>query len=157
MTEPSFSFEGIKLTRFNRMTLDGAGHGVVWVATRRAARRGVKYARQELDRAGTNDTGALSASLDSRVEVTPFGPRATIYSRLPPATGAAVSYASFVNDGTAGDGAGYIYPQSVPVFAFPGGKRSSGASIIYAPRVHGQKGTHFMEKALSRIRFSDFN
>lgn len=158
---------GINLTRFNRAALDAVGTGVVWKATQRAGRRAVKYAREELDKAGTTDTGALRDSLDIKMEVTARGPAFTLYSKLPNVPGHDVSYAAFVNSGTAGNGSGYIYPTTAPMLRFNPGKRSGGPArsrggqfatmYVYAPRVRGQKGTEFMNKALARIRVTDFS
>lgn len=143
-------FEGIRLTRFNLASLNSVDAGVVWLATRRAARRVVGYAREELVRSGRMDTGALYDSIKSKVELTALGPRATIYSDLP--------YAEWVNRGTGvyGPYGTPIVPTQSPLLRFNTGKRSGGYSsggFISIASVQGQTPTEFMDKALARLRY----
>lgn len=157
------SFKDLRITTYNRDALDAVGSGLAWQAANRAGRRAVGYARQELARADRIDTGKLRDSLKHRVLSTPLGPTVSVYSELPEAL--------WVNSGTAQDGAGFIYPVNSRLLRFNPSRRNSHAgatgvvrgrggrfatAYVFAPRVRGQKGTHFMETALKRVRVRDF-
>lgn len=73
--------------------------------------------------------------------------------------------ARFVDQGTANDGAGFIYPKVKKFLYIPLVRRAAGGwhpglirgvDYILAPRVRGQKGQHFIapqrEKAFARLR-----
>lgn len=168
-------FEGPYLTKFNRKVLD---YEIVGVASKLAGERAVRYAREELARSGINDHGALSSSLKSKVTYTPLGPEFTVYSDQSMTWGLPV--ALWVNDGTGihnepalgPPGAGVITPKNFSVLKFVPGKRStystrgykgkgglvqfSNPGSVYSASVQGQKATHFLEHAFSRIRVIDF-
>lgn len=168
-------FEGPKLIEFNRHELD---HVIVGAASKVAGERGVRYAREELARAGIDNAGPLGKSLKSRVEFTPLGPMVHVYSDSNLTGGKPV--AVWVNDGTGefneaalGDpGSGRIYPTQSLVLRFNPAKRGSKvgkrgvsnsptsgrftSAYVYAPSVRGQRPTHFMENALRRIKVSAF-
>lgn len=171
-----FRFEGPKLVEFNREVLD---HVIVGAASKVAGIRGVGYVREELQRAGISDTGALGKSIKSRVEFTPLGPLLHIYSDMSMTDNKPV--AVWVNDGTGiyneaqlgPAGSGRIFPTQSTVLRFNPAKRSSArgrrgvfnsaasgrftSNYVYAPSVRGQHPTHFMQNALRRIKVTTFS
>lgn len=57
-------------------------------------------------------------------------------------------HADFVHGGTAGNGAGYIYPTSSSRLTLPPG---GGFPAIAARRVHGQKANPWLDRACTRV------
>lgn len=156
---------GPTLTYFNKPLL----YVIASAASKHAGERAVRYAREELAKGGHNDSGLLSHSIKSRVEHTLLGPAFYIYSDL--------EYSRWVNDGT-----GLYGPYGTPIVSptggvmkFAPGKKNSNFGVrvdhrrragtgfsasssgdVYSTTVQGQPATHFMEKALARIRIVDF-
>lgn len=130
-------------------------------ANRKGAEHVISQAQQNLQRGGHNDTGNLSRSFN--LEFGRFG----LYGATVDVVNTA-SYASFVNDGVAGN----IYPTSAAVLRFKPGKKggylgkrgvynakSTGrfsSDYLYRPYVKGQAATHFFTDAVNSLSVYDF-
>lgn len=119
--------------------------GMVARGVLRAAGKVRDRAKENVTRAGLVDTGRLRNSIT--VVVQDAGgehPKATVQSDL--------EYALYQHEGTANNGAGFIYPRRAQVLRFKG---RSGA-FVFAPRVHGVRATPFLTDALDSLRIEDF-
>jgi hypothetical protein len=97
--------------------------------------------RTQARRAAPKRSGALRRSIQSdRVGTNQYGCRFSVYSFA--------LHAKFVEEGTAGNGAGWIYPEvrdGLRVHPAWG-----GYPISVQPRVHGQEAKPFMRRGLER-------
>lgn len=121
-------------------------NGTVNKATRRAAREVAQDARRIIRRKGLIESGNLLRSIDFSVRhAGSRGVTATISADTP--------YALFIHEGTANNGAGFIFPTQAKALRF---KPKGSATVLYRAKVRGIKGTPFLTDALNRLRIQDF-
>jgi hypothetical protein len=158
----------IALTGFNKPVL----FAIVGAASKNAGRRAVNYIKDELAAVDRIDTGKLRDSWKSEIEVGPMGVTFNVYSDLPPLN-ALVSngystrtLADIVNEGT-----GVYGPYGTPIVSpsggimtFAAGRKGSSLSssnlgssnMVYAYSVMGQPATGYLDRALKRIKITDY-
>lgn len=158
----------ITLTSFSKPVL----FTIVGAASKNAGRRAANYIKDELTAVDRVDTGKLRDSWKSEIHPGPMGVSFSVYSDLPPLN-ALVSngystrtLADIVNEGT-----GVYGPYSSPivspnggVMSFKAGRNSSalnsrnlgGDGMMYAYSVVGQPATGYLDRALSRIKITDY-
>jgi hypothetical protein len=160
----------IRLEKYNGKLV----YAIASAASKNAGRNAVKYIRQELERADRVDTGQLAASFKSNLIHTPIGPQFEVYSDLPPLEPSGRTLADIVNDGS-----GVYGPYGTPIVSpygnvmrFNPSRRSSSvgrrgvrnspstgrfeSAYVYSYTVVGQPATKFIDKAMARIKLTDF-
>lgn len=158
----------IELTSFSKPVL----FTIVGAASKNAGRRAVKYIQDELTAVDRVDTGRLRNSWRSEIEPGPTGVTFNVYSDLPPLN-------QLVNDGYStrtladivNEGTGVYGPYGTPIVSPKGGVMSfsagrNGSSLnsrnlgnggmMYAYSVVGQPATGYLDRALSRIKITDY-
>lgn len=114
---------------------------LVGPAVERATRRGADYAREEITIAGRVDTGLMRAQTMPETRTFGLQARGRIVTRTP--------YARWQHEGTRTP----IVPRRARALRF----RPRGAGgWVYARRVRGVQGVPWLNRALSRIRRTDF-
>lgn len=120
--------------------------GLVTQALIRAGGRVRDRAKENVTNAGLVNTGRLRNSITTEVDASGSGrPRVFVGSNL--------DYAVYQHEGTANNGAGFIYPRRAQVLRF---KPGVGGAFIFRPRVRGVRGTPFLTDALDSLRIEDF-
>jgi hypothetical protein len=165
----------ISLTQFSKPVL----FAIVGAASKNAGRRAVKYIKDELSAVDRVDTGQLRDSWKSEVEVGPTGVTFRVYSDLPPLNQLVPggysdrTLADIINEGTGvyGPYGSPIVPHSAKVMKFDWGRKSSGLrgvrnnrqgggrfenNTMYLPSVQGQPATGYLDRALKRIKITDY-
>lgn len=171
--------------RIQDVRLDGAVNravlfAIVGAASKNAGRRAVNYIKDELSASDRIDTGQLRDSWKSEIVLGAFGVTFNVYSDLPPlnqlvANGYSTrTLADIVNEGT-----GIYGPYGQPIVSPRGGVmsfRSGGKSsaltsrnvrnnsttgrfennMVYAYSVAGQPATGYLDRALKRIKITDY-
>lgn len=160
----------IELTSFNKPVL----FAIVGAASKNAGRRAVKYIKDELTAVDRVDTGTLRDSWKSEISPGPMGVSFEVYSTLPPLQPTGRTLADIVNEGT-----GVYGPYGTPIvtpsggiMAFRWGRASSKLSarnvrnasgsgrfennMMYAYYVQGQPATGYLDRALKRIKITDY-
>ncbi len=166
----------IELTTFNTPVL----FTIVGAASKNAGRRAVKYIKDELTAVDRVDTGQLRDSWKHELEYSPIGVTFNVYSDLPPlnqlvANGYSDRFlADIVNEGT-----GIYGPYGQPIVSpngnvmrFNGGRKSSAltrsntrnasgtvrfeSNEMYVYSVKGQPATGYLDRALKRIKITDY-
>lgn len=102
-------------------------------------------AKMNLTNSRRIDTGRLRNSIRYEISVTGMVMTARVLTD--------VTYAGFIHDGTANNGAGYIYPRRALVLRF---KAKGSGAVVFAPRVRGIKGTPFLQDARDSLTEDDF-
>ena len=113
-------------------------------AVQGAAGRVRDRAKANITRAGRVDSGLMRNA--TVAEVRREGQQAVgmVVTRTP--------YASYQHEGTANDGAGFIYPRRARTLRF----RGAGGAYVFAPKVRGVKGVPFLSDALDTLTQNDF-
>lgn len=165
----------IQLTSFSKPVL----FAIVGAASKNAGRRAVKYIRDELTAVDRVDTGRLRDSWKSEVTYGPVGVTFNVYSDLPPLNDlvpngySTRTLADIVNEGTGvyGPYGTPIVPVRAKVMKFQWGRTSSGLrgvrnnrmdggrfenNTMYLYSVQGQPATGYLDRALKRIKITDY-
>lgn len=153
---------------------------IVGAASKNAGRRAVKYIQDELSAVDRIDTGQLRDSWVSEIHPGPFGVTFDVYSNLPPLNQlvpggySTRTLADIINEGT-----GIYGPYGTPivspyggVMSFRTGRNSSALTsrnvrnnrttgrfennMVYAYSVQGQPATGYLDRALRRIKITDY-
>lgn len=111
----------------------------------RAAGKTRDRAKQNLRAAGRIDTGRLLNSIAYEIH--------TVGNNIWATVGTSVEYAPFIHDGTANNGAGWIYPRRALFLRFT---PKGGNAVVFAPRVRGIKATPFLKDAVDALTEADF-
>jgi hypothetical protein len=137
----------IKMSEDAIRDLGHSKSGLVWQDIVRRGNRVLNSARRRVPK----DTGRLGNSITMELVEINGAPGARIGTNL--------EYAIYVHEGTANNGAGFIYPKSGTYLRFPsvnnsgaGRRRYQGgstAAYVYARRVRGVKGRPFLTDALA--------
>lgn len=171
--------------RVEDVKLDGSVNkavlfAIVGAASKNAGRRAVNYIKDELTAVDRVDTGQLRDSWRSEIVPGPLGVTFNVYSDLPPlnqlvANGYSTrTLADIVNEGTGIYGP-YGQPIVSPrggVMSFRAGRNSSALTsrnvrnnsatgrfennLVYAYSVQGQPATGYLDRALKRIKITDY-
>jgi hypothetical protein len=115
----------------------------------KAAGRARDMSKAIITAEGRIDTGQMRNAITSELVETGFF-RKRVVARVT----AWADHAVFQHEGTANDGAGYIYPVRARLL---GPFRPKGSRrFIMAPRVRGVKGIRFLKRAVDRLTPADF-
>lgn len=158
----------ISLTAFSKPVL----FTIVGAASKNAGRRAVNYIKDELAAVDRIDTGQLRDSWKSEIEMGPLGVTFNVYSDLPPLNALVANgystrtLADIVNEGTGvyGPYGSPIVSPSGGIMSFKAGRKASslssgnlnGGGMVYAYSVVGQPATGYLERALKRIKITDY-
>lgn len=153
---------------------------IVGAASKNAGRRAVKYIKDELSAVDRVDSGRLRDSWRSEIHPGPFGVTFDVYSDLPPLNElvpngySTRTLADIVNEGTGiyGPYGSPIVSPSGGVMAWRAGRKSSKLTasnvrnssssgrfennMMYAYSVQGQPATGYLDRALRRIKITDY-
>lgn len=166
--------DGIKLTKYN----EGVTRSRALLSVNRAADQLVGYIHDELAAVGRVDTGELRDSYTWTSHLTAYGAEAEVFSSLPPLPSGR-ELADIVNRGSGiyGPYGVPITPTTARVLRFNPGARNSGSAVtgvgrrrttssfgragqftgkVYSPSVVGQRPTYFLDRAIARIKATDF-
>ncbi len=111
----------------------------------KAAGRTRDRAKLNLTNAGRIDTGLLRNSITYEIQ--------SAGAKITATVGTKVSYAEFIHGGTAGNGAGFIYPRRATMLRF---KPKGGTGFVFARKVRGIKATPFIADAIKDLTEADF-
>lgn len=165
----------IELTSFSKPVL----FVIVGAASKNAGRRAVKYIQDELAAVDRVDTGRLRDSWRSEIVPGPLGVTFNVYSDLPPlnemvANGHSTrTLADIINEGTGvyGPYGSPIVPVQAGVMKFNWARagnslrgaqnnRAGGgqfeSTMMYRYSVLGQPATGYLDRALKRIKITDY-
>ncbi len=168
MTNGVWRVKDIELTDFNKPVL----FAIVGAASKNAGRRAVNYIHDELASVDRVDTGQLRDSWRSEIKPGPLGITFEVYSDLPPLNQlvnngySTRTLADIINEGTGvyGPYGSPIVSPSGGVMSFKAGRNSSalnsrnvnGGNMVYAYSVVGQPATGYLDRALKRIKITDY-
>lgn len=160
--------QDIQLTSFSKPVL----FAIVGAASKNAGRRAVNYIKEELAAVDRIDTGQLRDSWKSEIVAGPLGVTFNVYSDLPPLNQlvnngySTRTLADIINEGT-----GVYGPYGSPIvsprggiMSFKAGRNSSSLTasnlrsggMMYAYSVAGQPATGYLDRALKRIKITDY-
>jgi Bacteriophage HK97-gp10, putative tail-component len=129
----------------NPKVVTGPG-GLAELAVRQAAGRVRDRTKRNITNRGRVDTGKMRQSVDYHIKTQNA-------HEVVAEVGIYTAYANWQEQGTAGAGAGWIYPRRAKVLRFKG---KGAAGYTFAKRVRGVKPMNALKDAIESLSDSDF-